>query len=67
MNIVAELTLDYNTAAVVFGLGSANRLDLMKPLVDTLCVSLQPHRRAQTLKLRHVDGESTGTQSTFRL
>ena len=31
-----QLTLDYNYAAVVFGLGSANRLDLMKPVVDTL-------------------------------
>ena len=31
-----QLTLDYNTEACLFGLGSANRLDLMKPLVDSL-------------------------------
>ena len=31
-----QLTLDYNTAACLFGLGSAGRLSLMKPLVDSL-------------------------------
>jgi hypothetical protein len=31
-----QLTLDYNTVACIFGMGSANRLELMKPLVDSL-------------------------------